>query len=36
MLGISGVLTNRHKTKGVLFLGLKLIIKPDKDDDVVI
>jgi P4 family phage/plasmid primase-like protien len=33
MLGISGVLTNRHKTKGVLFLGLKLIIKPDKDDD---
>jgi putative DNA primase/helicase len=33
MLGISGVSTKRHRTKGILFLGLKLREVVDEDDD---
>jgi P4 family phage/plasmid primase-like protien len=33
MLGISGITTTRHRTLGVLFVGLKKIIKPNEPDD---
>ena len=33
MLGISGISTKRHRTLGILFVGLRLREVVDEDDD---